>query len=78
MTFQFLEARCILSVDHAPVLAKIEKNEGLRATYFVNPHSDFYNISEKNTLSSLLEILSLGHELGLYPIAILMVLVLKI
>ena len=38
----------------------------MRATYFVNPHSDFYNISEKNTLSSLLEILSLGHELGLH------------
>ena len=27
-------------------LAKIEQEEGVKGTYFINPHSEFYNIAE--------------------------------
>lgn len=54
------------SLDHALVLAKIETQEGVKATYFVNQHSEFYNLAEKRKLAILSEILSIGHDLGLH------------
>ena len=54
------------SLNRALVLAKIEKNQNVHATYFINPHSDFYNIAEVNQFKIVNEILSMGHTLGLH------------
>lgn len=47
-------------------LAKIEQEEGVKATYFINPHSEFYNIAELSQHRIIKEILSYGHDLGLH------------
>lgn len=47
-------------------LAKIEYEEGVKATYFVNPHSEFYNLAELTQHHIIKEILQLGHDLGLH------------
>ncbi len=57
---------CDYSLNRAHALAHIEAAEGVRATYFVNPHCEFYNLFEKNQYSLVLEILEMGHEIGLH------------
>ena len=47
-------------------LAKIEQEVGVKATYFINPHSEFYNIAELSQHRIMKEILSFGHDLGLH------------
>ena len=47
-------------------LAKIEQDEGVKGTYFINPHSEFYNIAELSQYRIMKEILSFGHDLGLH------------
>lgn len=54
------------SINRSLALARIEHQEGLKATYFVNIHSDFYNLSELGQCKIVKEILSLGHDLGLH------------
>mgnify|MGYP003705859805 CR=1 FL=1 len=54
------------SLNRSLALAKIEKDESIRATYFINPHSEFYNIFEFSQREILYEILSLGHDVGLH------------
>ncbi len=54
------------SLNSSLKLAKIEQEEGVKATYFVNPHSEFYNIAELSQFRILKEILSCGHDLGLH------------
>lgn len=55
-----------LSVQRALALARIEAEEGARATYFLDPHSPFYNALERANADATLAILELGHELGLH------------
>jgi hypothetical protein len=57
---------CDLSLNRAYALAKIEAEEGICATYFVNPHCEFYNIFEKSQHALVLGILDMGHEIGLH------------
>jgi hypothetical protein len=47
-------------------LAKVEQEEGVKATYFINPHSEFYNIAELSQYRIMKEILACGHDLGLH------------
>lgn len=54
------------SLNRSLRLARIEKDESVRTTYFVNPHSDFYNLAEVGQYEIVKEILSLGHDLGLH------------
>ena len=54
------------SVQRALALARIEAEEGARATYFVGLHSEFYNALERANLEATTAILDLGHELGLH------------
>lgn len=54
------------SLNRALKLAKIEHEEGVKATYFVNLHSTFYNLAEKSQHQIIKEVLSLGHDLGLH------------
>lgn len=54
------------SINRAAVLAGIEAEEGVTATYFVNPCSEYYNPFEPNQVKLVKHILRLGHELGLH------------
>lgn len=54
------------SVHWALKLAQIEHVEGVRAHYYVQLHSEFYNALEKEVFLLLKEIISLGHYVGLH------------
>jgi hypothetical protein len=54
------------SVPIALEMAQIEADLGIKATYFVQLHSEFYNAIEKATIKSILEIEKLGHQIGLH------------
>jgi len=54
------------SLNRALALSRLEHAAGVRATYFINPHSEFYNPFEPSQARILGEILSLGHRLGLH------------
>jgi hypothetical protein len=54
------------SPQRAAALARIEAERGLRATYFFNLHSDFYNVLEEEPSQCVRAILALGHALGVH------------
>ncbi|MEQ8612611.1 MAG: hypothetical protein RIC37_01200 [Gammaproteobacteria bacterium] len=54
------------SVNRALVLANVEHQENIKSTYFINPHSEFYNIAEAGQHKIIQKILFLGHDLGLH------------
>lgn len=54
------------SVHSALALARIEAEEGCRATYFLNPHSEYYNLLEREITGLVREIAALGHDLGIH------------
>lgn len=47
-------------------LARIEAEEGIRATYFLHLHNIFYNLLEKEIVDCVMEIASCGHDLALH------------
>jgi hypothetical protein len=57
-------------VDYSPqralALARLEAARGIRATYFFNLRSDFYNVLELGPADAVRAILDLGHALGLH------------
>lgn len=55
-----------MSVHEALDLARIENKLGIKATYFLLFHSDFYNLLEKEIVDLVREIIDLGHEIGLH------------
>jgi hypothetical protein len=55
-----------MSMHRAAKLAAIEQEEGVIATYFLNPHSAFYNLLEPEILDLAKGILARGHALGLH------------
>jgi hypothetical protein len=54
------------SLNRSLRLAKIEAAVGIQSTYFVDPHSPYYNVHEKSQRDKLREILEMGHHLGLH------------
>ncbi|MBN9606116.1 MAG: hypothetical protein J0G30_05850 [Actinomycetales bacterium] len=54
------------SPHRAARLAEIEADEGVRATYFVLLHSEFYNWLEADVTGRFRQIADLGHDLGLH------------
>ena len=54
------------SMHSALKLAQLEKEAGVVATYFILPHSEFYNLFEKEITNLVKEIIALGHEIGLH------------
>ena len=54
------------SIDHALKMAKIEEGLGIKSTYFMLFSNMFYNLLEKNTNQKLLNLVELGHEIGLH------------
>lgn len=57
---------CDCSMSRALRLAQIEHDEGVKATYFIHPHSEFYNIFEIEQRNLASEIIKLGHDIGLH------------
>jgi hypothetical protein len=55
-----------ISLNRGLRLSKIEHAIGIKATYFLNPHSEFYNLAEASQHAIVKEILSLGHDIGLH------------
>ncbi len=54
------------SVHRAHHLAEIEAEEGVKATYFINLHSDFYNPLDGESIRLIRNIVDLGHFLGVH------------
>ena len=57
---------CDYSLNRALALARIEAELGLKATYFINPHCEFYNLLERGQCTLINEIIKLGHDIGLH------------
>ena len=57
---------CDYSLNRSLRLARIEHQESVKATYFLNPHCEFYNLLEKEQAQIVKEILALGHDIGLH------------
>jgi hypothetical protein len=57
---------CDYSLNRAHALACAEAEAGVRATYFLNPHCEFYNLFEKSQHRLVREIIEMGHEIGLH------------
>lgn len=55
-----------LSLHRAFKLAKIEHEEEVYSTYFIQFSTTFYNIFETEIKNLVLEILKLGHQIGLH------------
>lgn len=55
-----------LSLHAARRLARIEAREGVVATYFLQLHSEFYNLFEEDVTACVREIVGYGHHLGLH------------
>lgn len=54
------------SVHRALKMAKIEANKGVKAHYFFQIHSEFYNIFEKEIFILAKDIVDHGHYIGLH------------
>ncbi|MFZ1705905.1 MAG: hypothetical protein WAT79_16285, partial [Saprospiraceae bacterium] len=57
---------CDFSLNRAFALASIEADQGIRTTYFLNPHSEFYNLFERSQYRLVSEIVGMGHQVGLH------------
>jgi hypothetical protein len=55
-----------MSPQSALKIATIESERGIRATYFVNFHSEFYNLLERGITAVLRNIAAQGHAIGLH------------
>jgi hypothetical protein len=54
------------SMHSALNLARIENCEGVKTTYFLLLHSEFYNLLEKEISDLVFNIIDLGHNIGLH------------
>ncbi|MBK8845471.1 MAG: hypothetical protein IPO27_02490 [Bacteroidetes bacterium] len=54
------------SPQRALACAKIENSEGVKGTYFLHLHSEYYNLLEKNVFNIIKEIIELGHDIGVH------------
>jgi hypothetical protein len=55
-----------ISINRGLRLAQINTELGIKSTFFVSLHSQFYNPFEKNQIERLIEISNLGHDIGLH------------
>lgn len=54
------------SIHNALEMAKIEHNLGIKSTYFIHLHNEFYNFFEKEISKIIIQLKKLGHEIGLH------------
>lgn len=55
-----------LSLNRAVRLAEAEASRGIVATYFLNPHAEFYNVLELGQFEKVKRLIALGHRIGLH------------
>lgn len=55
-----------ISLNRAEALSKIEEEENVISTYFINPHSEFYNCLEKSQTEIISRIIERGHVIALH------------
>jgi hypothetical protein len=55
-----------VSVDAALEMATVEREFGIKTSYYVRLHCPYYNILEQETLKKILMIRDMGHEIGLH------------
>lgn len=55
-----------MSLEHAVMLAEIEHEQGISATYFIHLHNEFYNAFDLAAKTLIQTLQSLGHTLGLH------------
>lgn len=61
----FLRHDVRVSLKRAIQMAEIEQTHDLSATYFVRADSPLYSLNERHTRLHILELVQLGHEVGL-------------
>ena len=54
------------SIPIAVQMAEIEAELGIKSTYFIQLHSEFYNLLERRSFEGIKKIQKLGHQLGLH------------
>jgi hypothetical protein len=54
------------SMHAARRLARIEADQGVKATYYLLLHSEFYNLLEREVSDCVREIIQLGHDIALH------------
>lgn len=54
------------SVHRAAKLAAVEADEGVKSTFFLHLHSEFYNLLEREIRQLVKELVASGHALGLH------------
>lgn len=55
-----------VNMDFALRMARVEAENGVRATYFVMLRSPAYNLMSRHSTQAMAEIVSLGHEIGVH------------
>lgn len=55
-----------VSMHRAAALARIERDMGVTATYFLYPRGPYYNLLESSVRDAVARILDLGHDIGLH------------
>ncbi|MGC6422227.1 MAG: hypothetical protein ACON47_09810 [Flavobacteriaceae bacterium] len=55
-----------LSIPSALEIALIEHSFSFKSTFFINIHSDFYNVFEKKSILTLKKIIDLNHSIGIH------------
>ena len=55
-----------ISIDAAVYIADIERELGIRATYFVMLRTEMYNPFSQSSLAGLTRVADLGHQIGLH------------
>jgi hypothetical protein len=66
LKYIFLRHDIEFSIHDAIRMAEIESGMGIRATYFLQIHSEFYNPLDMGNYNSIKKILENGHDLGLH------------
>ena len=54
------------SINRALRLAQIEHKNGIKSTFFIHLHSEYYNVLEKEITDKIIEISLLGHDIGIH------------
>lgn len=57
---------CDMSLNRARYIAEVDAEHGVASTFFILPHSDFYNVLELGQTKLIREISGLGHDIGLH------------
>lgn len=64
----FLRHDVDLSLEAALAIARVERELGAHATYFVMTESIFYNLDSTSGVAALAELRELGHAVGFHPV----------